>query len=656
MIINNKSSNKIFCNDNIILFFLFSLFYLPIIFENYIFGDTYLYFDTIYTVKKKCTDHDQFVWLISLGRPLAALIDCGIFKLISHIEDTKFFRFLTFLLMLLTAFLFNDILKSRIKKNLTNIATVLVIFTLPTFIFAINIHNISGLLSIFLSLIAFYNAERQINEIEILVKNFKKNIALFFPIRTFISILLLYFASSLYISGPLLYIGLFIFYSVLDNPKKIKHKFFYFCIPLFFATIFFIINLLIIKFVLGLNLPTDFSGSYSINLNILEKIQKTFLLFLTIIPNSIKLWFIEENYIYKIFFITTFILCLLHIFRNRGVAVLVIILLCLIGSSFHFIVTNFPLANVNRLMTASSVSVILFLYLIMNEVLKKKFFNISIYSISILYIISNFYLNFKNIETYKLERDNTIKALNSVENLRHFYFKYPSNNGKNYYENKNIHDEFFIKILDRPQFTYFFFREALQSSKHKDFSLYECNPMKVQCVNSEKNISFFYDNNDGCLDKNYLFLDYTKINKLVNKENIKSCTKPPIYFLPEKDPLKMGLSHSLDGKINETSFFEASIETPIIWKLKKPSNVINYNFHSGNILSRLPISWSIYYKDGNDWVLNEIVNIKIPWKENSSKNFISKFNRKYNEFKIVFHQVNSSDNLIRLYEIKINSF
>jgi hypothetical protein len=167
------------------------------------------------------------------------------------------------------------------------------------------------------------------------------------------------------------------------------------------------------------------------------------------------------NFFYKkifiIIFLIIFILSLIIILKKRGLSYLTVILLCFIKANLYYVLSNFPLIDVNRLMLVSSMIVFLYFFLFFNFFVKKNIFAILLTVITLYYVKNNYELYSKNIENAKIERDFAINNILSVQNLKHIYLIKPENYNYSCNNYTTIHDEFFIKILDRDQFSYFFF-------------------------------------------------------------------------------------------------------------------------------------------------------------------------------------------------------
>ena len=68
----------------------------------------------------------------------------------------------------------------------------------------------------------------------------------------------------------------------------------------------------------------------------------------------------------------------------------------------------------------------------------------------------------------------------------------PIVNGFGYNGYKTLNDEFFIRLIDRNQFTYFIFQSILKELKILK-NLYECDSMFVKCEkNNTNDFIFFY--------------------------------------------------------------------------------------------------------------------------------------------------------------------
>ena len=641
----------------VILIFLF-LFFLPGIFEDFIFGDPYIYFDNLYENKKKCTDHDQFVWLISLGRSLAAVIDCQLFKYTEDFNDIKILRFLTFISICLSSFIFFKIVNKIVKKSFLSILFVCLVFSLPCYLFIITIHNFSSSLSILFGLIAYLISDKSFKEI-IDLKNLNKfNIIKLFPKFTILNIFILFFSSILYVTGPSLYLSLFIL-KVFDTEKKnIFLKYAIYCIPAIGAFFLFIIHLLLIHLLFNLDSILNLSGSYSLNYSLFDKLKKIFLIFNSTIPSSIMPWNFFDKKIFTIVFLIIFILSLIIILKKKGLSYLTVILLCFITANLHYVLSNFPLIDVNRLMLVSSMIVFLYFFLFFNFFVKKNIFAIFLAVITLYYVKNNHELYSKNIENAKIERDFAINNISSVQNLKHIYLIKPENYNYSYNNYKTIHDEFFIKILDRDQFSYFFLSESLNNSNYKNFKLYECDPQKVSCDTRQKTISFFTVNKKSkiCNKNNYLILDFNNIFKK-SKKNYLDCERRKISFYYKNDPLKMGISHAFDNIVSETSFFETGINKPveIIFSFEESQNKFSYEIFSGDTDGRLPIGWDLKYYEKGIWKKFKSVNLVDKWSKNSSRKFEVELENKYKKFKIIFNKVNSLDQILRIYELKVDT-
>ena len=100
------------CYLLIILFLLF--FYIETYSQVFVHGDPIIFLEDVKSDIRKCIDHDQYSWLIQIGRPLSAEIDCQIFKNISGITDLNKFRLLTVFTIILSCLILFEILKEKI--------------------------------------------------------------------------------------------------------------------------------------------------------------------------------------------------------------------------------------------------------------------------------------------------------------------------------------------------------------------------------------------------------------------------------------------------------------------------------------------------------------------------------------------------------------
>ena len=604
------------------------------------------------------------IWLIEIGRPLSALIDCQIFKNVSEINDLNKFRILTVIIIILSCLVLFEILNRRNLTNIEAISVSVLFFTLPGFIFYATIFNLSNMLCVFLSLTAYFLHTQSFKKKNLSnLKNFNSE----FIKKSFLIIFCLFLSSIIYPVGIIFYLAL----HILDvfsykNLKTLFNKILISISYVMISLIGFVITNIVTKNIIESNQLLNQQHNYSISTQLIEILYKLFNTIFTIIPGSLLPWYynlqINFNVIFYFFF---FIFSYLFIKKKNWLLFLIFVCLVFITTA-PFVISNLSLHNLFRLNFPITFLLIIFFYYVLNDYNLNKIKIILLSSLVILFVIPNYVLLFKNIENTKIERNFIKHKIDKNYSLKKnvLLIKPDSFNGFGYNGYKTINDEFFIKLINRNQFTYFTFRSILNELDIKEKNLYECDTMFVKCAyNNPDDFTFFVRDRIfiNCIDKENLLIDMneanisSKINKK-NKKNIKSCPKKDFVIYTSNDPKKMGISQAFDNKVDETSFYETGVEEKpsIIIEFKNSLNFFNYEFFSGKNNSRLPIKWILeYFDENNQWVIFDVKNVN-SWKEYSSKKFEARLKKKFSKFKITFESVNSDDKILRIYEIKIN--
>jgi hypothetical protein len=119
----------------------------------------------------------------------------------------------------------------------------------------------------------------------------------------------------------------------------------------------------------------------------------------------------------------------------------------------------------------------------------------------------------------------------------------------------------------------------------------------------------------------------------------------------------MGISHALDNIVSERSFFETGINKPveIIFSFEEGQNKFSYEIFSGDTDGRLPTGWDLKYYEKGIWKKLKSVNLVDKWSKNSSKKFEVELENKYKKFKIIFNKVNSLDQILRIYQLRVDN-
>ena len=648
------------CYLLIILFLLF--FYIETYSQVFVHGDPIIFLEDVKSDIRKCIDHDQYSWLIQIGRPLSAEIDCQIFKNISGITDLNKFRLLTVFTIILSCLILFEILK---RKDLTNIESTLIsliFFTIPGFIFYATIFNLSNMFCVLLSLYAYFLFDQSFQK-KTLLKF--KNLSFEYPNNLLLIIFCLYLSSIIYPTGIIFYLAL----HILDvfSYKNIKTLFNKISVSILYVTISligFVITNIDTKGNTGSNQLLNQQHNYSISLDLLEILSKLYNTIFTVIPGSLLPWYYNQEIKFNIIFYSIlFIFSYLFIKKKNWLPFMIVICLIFITTA-PFVISNLRLHNLFRLNFPITFLFIIFFYYTLHNYKSKKIKVIFLCSFAIIFTLPNYILLSKNIENTKIER-NFIKNIldknySSKKNV--ILIKPDSFNGFGYNGYKTLNDEFFIKLIDRNQFTYFIFQSILKELKIKK-NLYECDSMFVKCEkNNTNNFTFFIRDRIfiNCVDDDNLLIDMNdakipnKINRKIKKDPT-FCPKNQFLIYTPGDPKKMGISHAFDNKVDEKSFFETGIdEKPsIIIEFNNPVNYFTYEFFSGKSETRLPTKWVLEYFNNNEWVIFDVKSSN-SWKKYSLKNFEVRTEKKFSKFRITFESVNSVDKTLRIYEIKIN--
>ena len=277
--------------------------------------DVIRHFNATYEHKKRCSQDPQYKWLRDkIARPVAADLECLVFKNVNRHQDFIPWRFLILFLLSVTCTLLVKILIQHSIKFSNALLVAIPLFLLPGATNSLIMVNLANSLTLLLALIAFMTFDSAINkphEVS-LHKNhfnqFKKPLVMAKAVVSFIIILIMMF------TYPSLSFFYFIGVMIIAMNNKVAND--YACFRVLSHSFFFIFAALITAIASSFyysntgDLPIEFTADYTINgiinraLNFLPEIYLPATAILWIIDNTLLQLIIAILFIISLIYLT----------------------------------------------------------------------------------------------------------------------------------------------------------------------------------------------------------------------------------------------------------------------------------------------------------------------------------------------------------------